>query len=495
MLKRVISIVCIFVILAGMLAGCSPAAEEAAKPGEAQTASSEEKKFKTDEITIYIRMMEAQDKWFRENIIQPFEKKYGVKVNVMTFQTEMELENALNLDNNKNTIGLVKTMHTQLTPLVEKNLVMTLEEAVGERYKEDIKEYSDAAMEMATVNGKVYYIPRKLETNTLLYLKSKVEDAVNNWTKFESQISNMFKAENGVGLPEGYALEADPNEWDWYDLAVVGYYWANTEYDGKKEPRIAHRGKKYDGTVVELVTKIYQIGGKAEDVLAMDTQPVVDTFMWEAFYRKNNLYNPGMWEEEWSGGGIWNAMAAGKVYMAFMHQMDGFFVHGGSDPSMTGYLAEPDDMAMAIMPQGASLELKDGKPARMGIHGSQLAGWWWGIPKSSPDAELSYELARFITNKENQTRECQTFGIMPIRNDITEDLGNTFKEQWMQQVFDAAQRQISTSVQPLPKVKTFPEIGNVYLEAWYDIVVGNNNKNIQKDLTEKYVPKVAELLK
>ena len=132
-------------------------------------------------------------------------------------------------------------------------------------------EYLDIALDLGKVDGTLYYIPRKLETNTLLYLKSKVADAVANWKPLEADINAMFKAENGFGLPTGYNLEADPNEWDWYDLAVVGYYWSNTEIDGTKEARIAHRGKKYNGTQTELVTKMYQAGATEEDILAMNT--------------------------------------------------------------------------------------------------------------------------------------------------------------------------------------------------------------------------------
>lgn len=495
MSKRIISLVCVLVLLVGGVVGCSSAPTEGSKSAEQSAAQGEGKRFKVDEVTFYIRMMEMQDKWFRENIVKSFEKKYGVKVNVRTFEKEVDLQNILKLDQDKKTIALVKTPHTQLIPLTKKGLVMSLEEAVGDRYKEDLKEYMDAAIKMATIDGKVYYIPRKLETNTMLYLKSKVKEAVENWKKFEKPINEMFKAKNGVGLPKDYILEADPNEWDWYDLAVVGYYWANTEYNGKKEPRIAHRGKKYMGTVVEMVTKIYQAGGTPEDVLAMNTQPVKDMFEWEVFFKENGLYNPGMWEEGWSGGGIWKAMAAGKVYLAFMHQIDAFFIHGGSNPNMTGYLTDPDDMGLAIMPKGVSLELKDGKPVREGTHGSQLGGWWWGIPSSTPDPELSYELARWITNAENHARESQTFGMMPVRKDIFDNLKGTFKEPWMQEVFNVAQRQVEESVQPLPQVTEWPEVSQLYLDAWYDIVVNGNNEDIQKVLDEKYAPKAAELLK
>jgi ABC-type glycerol-3-phosphate transport system substrate-binding protein len=488
MKKRLLSIFMILTLIIGVIAGCS----SSKTTNEESSGASEGKKFKTDEITIYIRMMEMQDKWFRENIIKSFEKKYGVKVNVRTYETSVDLENVLKLDKDKKTIALVKTLHSDLVPFVEKGLMMDLESAVGDRYKKDIEEYIDIAVKMGTINGKVYYIPRKIETNTLLYLKSKVKDAVENWTKFENEINEMFKAENGVGLPEGYTLEKDPNKWDWYDLAVVGYYWANTEYDGKKEPRIAHRAKRYEGSVTELMTKVYQAGGTQEDALKMNTDPVKDTMKWEVFFKKNNLYNPGMWEEGWSGGNIWEAMAKGKVYLAFMHQIDAFFIHGGSNPNMTGYLADPDDMGLAIMPKGVSLELENGKPVREGSHASQLAGFWWGIPTSTPDPELSYELARWITNAENHKAEAQQFGMMPIRKDIVDDLEGTFAEEWMQEVFDIANKQVEAGVQPIPQVSTWPEYVELYLNAWYDIVV-EGKYDVDQGLDEVYGPQAAKL--
>lgn len=469
MKRKFFAVFLIAILVVGIIAGCSGKQNSGSDSG-----NSDGKQFKTDEMTIYIRMMEAQDKWFREEIIKPFEKEYGVKINVRTYETSVDLENVLKLDEGKNTIGLVKTLHSDLVPFVEKGYMMDLETAVGDRYKEDIKEYTDIAVEMGTINEKVYYIPRKIETNTLLFLKSKVKDAVENWKVFEDEINEIFKKVNGYGLPNGYELNEDPNEWTWYDLAVVGYYWANTEYDGKKEPKIAHRAQRYEGTVTELVTKIYQAGGTPEDALAFNTDPVKDTFEWEIFFKENGIYNPTMWEEEWSGGGIWNAIANGSVYLAFMHQIDAFFIHGGSNPTMTGYLANPDDMGLAIMPKGMSLELDaDGNPVREGTHGSQIAGFWWGIPTSSPDPELSYELARWITNAENHKAETQQFGMMPIRNDIINDLEGTFKEEWMQEVFDVANRQVEAGVQKIPQVKVWPEYVQLYLDAWYDIVINN----------------------
>lgn len=427
------------------------------------------------EVTILIRMMDMQDSWFREELIPAFEKEYDAKVTVVTFDKFPDIAAMLDLEkkSGRHTIGLVKTPLEEVYPLVAKEFMMPLTDIASEA---DLAEYVDSGVETGKVDGVQYYIPRKLEANAFFYLPSKVADALANWEPMRDDIDAMFAAYNGYGLPSDFALEADPNEWDWYDLAVVSYYWAHTPGDdGLTMPRMAHRGKDYGGTLNELLTKIYQMGGDADDVLAMDTDPVIDTFEWEAFYVHNGLYNPAMWEESWSGGGIWKGFAAGTVYAAFMHQIDAFFLHGGTTPDMAGYLVDPDDMATAVMPKGVSLELDaDGKPVREGCHCSNFSGWWWGIPATSPAPELSYELARFITGFDWHSAECSTFGMMPVRKDIYEDMAGAFTEPWMGGVFDTAVTQFDAGVVRAPEVATWDDIGQNYRNAWYDICTGGN---------------------
>jgi maltose-binding protein MalE len=490
-MKKLLSLILVLMLVASLFVGCGPKEEEPAEPTDSgEPAPVEEVR----EMTVYIRMMESQDKWFQDNIIREFENEYNAKINVRSFENVVDLMSILDLDKDQNSIGLVKTEASMLYPLAEKGYMIKLSDIPGVDVAADFDEYLDKAVELSTVNGEIYYVPRKLETNTLLYLQSKVDDALANWMPMKADIDAMFKAENGYGLPADYTLESDPNMWDWYDLGVVGYYWSNTEYDGVTEAKIAHRGKDYSGTQTELVTKAFQAGATQEEVLSMTGDAIVDTFEWEVFMKENGLYNPAMWDELWSGGGIWGAMAKGQVYMAFMHQIDAFFIHGGTDPSMTGYLLDPDDMAVAVMPAGASLEMVDGVPVRMGDHASQLSGWCWGIPESSPNAELSYELARFITNAENHKAEASTFGMMPVRKDIMADLGSSFEEEWIQKVFETAVMQVEGNVTRLPIHANWPAVGQLYNNAWYDIVIDGNNGDVAGSLAE-YAAEAAELIK
>lgn len=444
------------------------------------------------EITILIRMMDMQDQWFRSELIPKAEKALGVKINVATFDKISDIETMVKLEreSGKKSIALVKTEQSEIVPMVKLGNIIPLADIIPpDRMEADLSVYTEKALAGGTVDGKPYYIPRKMETNVFLYLRSQVEDAVDNWEGMRGDIDAMFKKQNGHGLPKGYALEEDPNQWDWYDLAVVAYYWAHTPgEDGLTVGRLAHRGKDYGGTTVELLTKLYQAGGTNDDFYKMDTDPVLDVFTWEAFYVDNSLYNAGMYEQSWSGGGIWKAFSQGQVYAAFMHQIDAFFIHGGSTPSMEGYLEDPDEMAMATMQRGASLEIgADGQPVRMGKRASIAGGWWWGIPVTTPDAILSYKLARFITSYEMHTAECASFGMMPVRKDVYTKLDSAFKEEWMQAVFKAGMAQFAQPTSPPPASVKYSEMGSIWRKAWYDIVTKKGYSKSGKGVDRAYI--------
>ncbi len=426
------------------------------------------------EMTVLIRMMDIQDLWFREKI-KEFGKENGVKINVVTFDQVEDLKQMIGLEvkSGRKNVGLVKTPLEMIYPLVKEKYMIPLQEIVpASELAEDLRQYLPRAIEVATVDGKVYYLPRKLETHLLFYLKSKVDDALHGWEECRSEIDSLLREVNRYGLPAGYGLEQDPREWDFYDIAALSYFWAHRPYQGLTMPRVAHRGKRYHGTVNELVTRVFQLGGDQKDVVSMNSDPIKDFFQWESFFVKNRLYHSGMWEQAWSGGDIWGAISSGEIFMCFFHQIDFFFVHGGSDPTMTGYLSDPSDMGVAIMPRGVSLELtSQGRPLREGGHISNLSGWWWGIPVTSPDPEFSYKLARFITSRENQMEECSRFGMFPIRQDLLENLAQAFDEEWKRVVFRNTRLQFQMGTQELPRVEEWPRMGKNYLDAWYDISV------------------------
>ncbi len=437
------------------------------------------------EMIVLIRMIDQQDRWFRQKI-QEFGRREGVRFHVVTFNSISDVQRMLELDarGGMGRVGLVKTHKEMLQPLVDQDLMLPLDEIFGPaQLRRDLQDYLPVAAQGGFLGNRCYYLPRKLETYTLLYLRPRLEEAVRGWETTRLGIERMLRENtvDGQGLPEGYRLEFDPNRWDWHDLAVVAHYWAQTPYGGLRVGRMAHRGRNYSGTMTELATKVFQAGGTTEDLLEVATPAVYDAFEWEAFFRKSGLYNPGMWEQRWGGGGLWKGMSNGLVFLAFMHQLDAFFIHGVSE--LDGYLKYPEQMETAIMPRAASLSGEE----RPGYgHYSQKSGWWWGIPRSTPDAFLSYRLARHITSDEFHREEVRRFGMMPVTRRVYDDLNAIFaapEDRWMRLVFVTARRQFGigldyggapVGVRELPAHAAWPAMQEIWLEAWYDIVVEGN---------------------
>jgi ABC-type glycerol-3-phosphate transport system substrate-binding protein len=455
-------------------------------------------------------MIDNQDRWFRERL-KGFAEEHHVDLKFVSYDRTAELRALLESERDATvkTIGLVKIQKPMLATLVEEGLVMPLAKIVGGRQLVlDLDDYVDTALGDVYFEGKksggvaeAYYIPRKLEANTLLYRRSKVAEAVQRWTRFRPQIERMFREHNGHGLPSDYELETDPNEWDWYDLAVVSFYWAKSEYGGKRMPRTAHRGRRYGGTMTEIATKIFQAGGDSRALLfegVENLEAISDALEWEAFYRKNGLYNPAMWEQRWAGSHIWKAMAEDKVFLAFMHQLDAFFIHGNPVADLDGYLKEPDDMATAIMPRGVSLALDgNGKYVREGRSASLKTGWWWGIPQTAPNPELSYKLVRYITSKEFHLEESVRFGMLPIRKDVASELEllkSDPERKWMGDIFGTARRQLKTGIEELPSLRAWPAIESIWLDAWFDVVVQGNYsaQGARGSVDRAYIKKVLE---
>jgi ABC-type glycerol-3-phosphate transport system substrate-binding protein len=128
------------------------------------------------------------------------------------------------------------------------------------------------------------------------------------------------------------------------------------------------------------------------------------------------------------------------------------------------------------MPAGCSLELNQkGEVIRKGTKTITTGGWWWGIPKETPDPRLSYALARYITTMENQVKECSNFGMIPVRKEVLTDMQMLFGGQWISQIYEVSFRQLMQNrFTTVPAHPRMDEIGNVYLAAWDDIVVKKN---------------------
>ncbi len=448
-------------------------------------------------MKILIQMIEDQEKYFREEVVPAFEDKERAAITVLHYNSVDSID--AEVEKYKGEIGLIKVPFEKSWSLVSQDIILPLESFLSQ---EEMKEFKETYMltSLGRNNDKQYYIPRKFETRLMVYLKSKVLDALSVWRKHRKDIHATMKTYNGFGLPATYILEEDPDTWDYYDVFVVGWIWAHTPYGGKIGPKVAHRGKRYSGTSHRVIDRVFQCNGDSAAAVSMQGESVVDAFHWETVYAAAGIYNPKMWEDEWSGGGVWQGFSDGEVFLSFMTQLDCFFIHG-TGRELKGYLNNPEDMGVATMPAGCSIELdKNGEPVRKGRKAITTGGWWWGIPKATPNPLASYQLARHITSMENQVQGCSRFGMIPVRKDVLSDMQMLFGGQWISEIYNVSFKQLMhNKFTIVPSHPLFSEISNVYLDAWFDIVVRQNwskdmvvpNRDYLKQyITDIYVPRI-----
>ncbi|MBN2035163.1 MAG: extracellular solute-binding protein [Chitinispirillaceae bacterium] len=420
-------------------------------------------------MTALISMMPDQEKYFREEVVPVFEKENRVAVETVHYGSIDSVDDYVR--KHAGTAGIVKVPFDRSTMLIERGLLKPLDAictpAELARFRNDY-----LLTNLGKVGGRPYLVPRKFETRIMVYCKSKVRDALDLWRTYKDEIDSEMKRYNGYGLPSDYYLEEDPNEWDYFDFFVAGWIWSHTRYRGKAIGRIGLRGKRYSGTWLGIVDRVFQLDGDSAAVVSMTGDAVLDAFHWEAVYAASGVYNPGMWEQGWSGSDIWKAFAGGEVFLSFMTQLDCFFLHGTGRDNLDGYFKDPDDMGVALMPKACSLELSDIRvPLRSGKRSITTGGWWWGIPAATPDSMMSYRLARHITSTPSQIQECTRFGMIPVRKDVLSDMNMLFGGGWISRVYDVSFRQLmQNGTTALPSHPQLDKIGEIYLDAWYTIV-------------------------
>ena len=330
-------------------------------------------------ITIMARMMDPNEEWFEENIIKGFEEEHNCNVITIPFDVGSQVYELLKIQEQNiikaGNVSLVK-VPTYLTRILSREgLVRSFEDTLD---KSEIEgelnqiedEFDSLALKTCYRKGiteekkKLFYLPRKLETRLMIYRKSKVADAVKNWRQFEAHLNYILKKENGYGLPMNFHLDSDVNMWDYYDILVAAYYWANTE----KTAKVAHRSRDYVGTILGLIDRAIQLGADEQDIqdMYLFSEAIIDMFHWEAIFRKYNLYCEGMWDEfGWTGLDIYKGIKGKNVYLAWMHQLDCVLIHGAEGFRIEGYIDDKEDLGIAIMPLGVSFELTDeGIPKR-----------------------------------------------------------------------------------------------------------------------------------
>ena len=414
------------------------------------------------EIRVLIKMIPAQEQFFRESLVKGFSAKSSDTVQVLTFQDNWDLtEKAAVADAPPD---LIKVPMGMARIMVEKKLVQPLRNLLSEQELKDLsKEYF--LMNLATVDGIACYIPRKFETRIMVYRKSKVADAVKGWQSLRAEIDTILKKSFGSGLPEGYALKANPASWDYLDLFTAGYFWSHTDYSGKKAGRIAHRGKDYSGTAIDLMDRCFQLGASQQDLLTINSRYFIDVLKWESLMISSQVYPKEMQEQQWSGTNIWEAFGKENVFLSFLTQIDCYFLHGTDLKDMPGFTKNGADLGFAMMPQGLLPDLHT-----PGKRGTSTGGWLWAVGAHARDPKQALAFARFITERANQVSECNMFGIIPVRKDILGSANLMFDAPWKNEVFATSLAQLKENGKnALPTVDDFDKIEKQYIAVWNSV--------------------------
>jgi ABC-type glycerol-3-phosphate transport system substrate-binding protein len=447
-------------------------------------------------ITILIRMMQHQENWFIENILREFEEKNHCKVVIKRFKNDQDLITILQsegYEKSSDNVSLVKAPMFLTLGLYKEGFLDTFEDILMKQQFNKTKinswlhkiedEYDPISLKMSsfiTITGKkLFFLPRKLETRLMIYRKSNVADAVKNWHKFAVQLNDILKKENGYGLPKNYNLESDVNKWDYYDVLVASYYWANTQYNGEMTARTAHRSLNYSGTVLGLIDRALQLGADQQDIHDMYgfSEAIIDLFHWEAIFRRYNLYSTEMWQGDgWSGSSIYEGIKKNRVFLAWMHQLDILLICGSEQMGIKGYLDNKEDLGFAIMPLGVSFELtEDGLVKRTGTRKAHTSGWLWGIPKNASEPDLALKLALFITGYKPHLEESKNFCLIPVRRDVHDALNADLKSNWKKNVYAKSTEQLRLNGENfVPKFKTlgdYQKFLNDYYDAFEEIII------------------------
>lgn len=449
-------------------------------------------------LRMLVHMPEAQKAHYQNRVLKPFENKHDVVIELRTYEDPGDLPALLSVPGD--TFDLVNPPLEMTRSLVARNLIAPLDEIAPAKDLAEIRR-DFFLVDLPAVRGQTYFMPRYLETPVLIYLKSHVAEAVQYWEIRREEINRALARHNGKGLPKGYVLEKDPSLWDSFDIFVAGYYWSQKEVQGQRRGRIAMGPLDPPRLAQGLMDKSYQGGASQEGILRMGDDAVADMYQWQSVLIREGVVNPNLLKNRWTADKIRMGFQTGEIFLAEGTQMDAFFIHGNGTRELPGLLADAEDMGLAVMPRGVSLQLDvRNLPAREGRRSVGTRGWWWAVTRRAANKGLAFKLVRHLGSTQSQIEECTAFGMVPTRQDLLGELGLMFGGGWTNEVFQVASQQlVENRFTVSPMVEEYDEVARNYAEAYREICLPGGGQRtgfqeIQKVLEERYIPRQREIL-
>jgi hypothetical protein len=408
-------------------------------------------------MRLLLRAGPARVQWVKDNLLSEFAAAHDLDFEVIGAKTFEEMVDVLQAEKAKPTgIALADISDDLSDGLREAGALRPMQDvAPPEDVRAAIEEYLPEAIERATFEKKLWFVPKRALVDVAIYLRPAVEDLYLNWEKDRRAIDAALKEANGAGLPRGYELEKTPNAWSMIDLFVAGWYWAHHPApwadDPAPAPRLGLRSGLNDDAQNDLYSSLFAAGLSDAEIGKLDAPAWLDVLQWSVLFRKHHLLAKECEDPKGADGFVVNGLfKARKLAWAPIDQADSLWIHGGSrrdaEPGMRG----ATDLDWATLPEGVSVELRDGKPARTGKSFSLEEVHFWALPVHSPEPRLAWDLARFLTQRGLHQRETEAQGLLPIRRDLAEEYPILFRLDWMQRLLDASYRQVQRGSGDLP---------------------------------------------
>jgi hypothetical protein len=445
---------------------------------------------------LVMQLDEVQAKWFRDNVLDDFDKEMNLDVQLIRVDDEDQLlpAAAKALDEGKDVVG-VTLPPLQLDRAVASKQVRPYSDAIApDVIARDFEALGDKVLATGKRGGAQVFLPRMTVVDVLVYRVSKVRDAILHWSLLRPQIDAALAKVNGRGLPAHYDLNLSPDEWDAYDIFVMAFYWSHRRYDNQApQPRVAHRtGDTIDGQI-DIAAGLYGAGVNDSTLGTFDSRSARDYFEWEVLFRGQGLYPPAMYgPNPYSDDDVIAALEHGDVFLAPIDAMDAFSLHGGAHAAAISRFDDPADLEFTELPNGASLAIgPDGRAARTSQSFSFRQDWVWALPARAKATKVGYDLVRFLWRPEIHARECEALGMLPTHPDVVASRVSRFRLDWMTHVFEAGLEQTLKGA-ALPAALVRNGYASIYAQLWTKIVAGSppisDPDAIAKTLREKIEP-------
>ncbi len=451
-------------------------------------------------LTLLIRAPKAYTVWLQKQT-EAFTRDTKWQVQIQNYGQCDGLLDLLNLEKeaSRKTVAVVQVPMELGSRLIAEGYLSQLGDVWGTKSLEvDLNDFEPRMLWPGSTPARTYLIPDQGELFLLAYLKTPLQEVEENWELYKREFSFVMMKYNHWGVPAGFRLDADPDKWNFYDLAFMGYYWAARPYNKELLPRIAHRCFSCASTVNEMAARLFELGGTQKGLFHLLNDANLDQFQWESIFVKEGFYNAEMWENNWSGPDLVADFLRRGIFLSYFTPEELFEVFKTIEADSLKTDIQMSEVDLAMVPRGCSLELGTGlKPARTGKQESGLYVWYWGVPKTFGNKKMAYRLIRFLTSDSLQTRALREFGQVPTRRGLVENAAELVRSPWKRTIMGLIRRQIREGVQLLPTSPVWPQIGAVYLNAWKEICVGEqltNRQTIREALQpfEKQVQKILQ---